>query len=116
MAEPILATSQCRTTIAEVYQTANAGDTPGANGWGCGEGTTTTQYVSSIATDANGVVTVTVQGIDAAVDTMTIDLVPESSVGTPATIADFPAQLSGFACGPGATNGVPVKYLPGSCR
>jgi type IV pilus assembly protein PilA len=54
VSEIILATSQCRTTIAEVYQTATTGTTMAANGWGCGEGTTTTKYVASVATDANG--------------------------------------------------------------
>ena len=32
--EGLLATSQCRTTIAEVYQTAPQGTAPGANGFG----------------------------------------------------------------------------------
>ena len=41
--EGVLALSQCRTSVSEVYQTANAGDTVGANNWGCGEGTTQTQ-------------------------------------------------------------------------
>ena len=35
VSEIILASSQCRTTIAEVYQTAPAGTTLAANGWGC---------------------------------------------------------------------------------
>ena len=59
VSEAILATSQCRTAISEIYQTAAAGATIGANGWGCGEGSTSTRYVASIAADANGKVTVT---------------------------------------------------------
>src|SRR5436190_9410731 len=35
VSEAILATSQCRTAVSEVYQTAAAGITVGANGWGC---------------------------------------------------------------------------------
>ncbi len=46
VSEGVLATSQCRTAIAEIYQSAAAGTVIGANNWGCGEGTTTTQYVS----------------------------------------------------------------------
>ena len=116
MSEVILATSQCRTTIAEVYQTAPAGTTPGANGWGCGEGTTTTQYVSAIATDANGVITVTVQNIDSAVNGKKVDLVPTDSSGTALTVASIPTQVGGFDCGPSSTDGVSAKYLPGSCK
>ena len=81
--EGILALSQCRTTIAEVYQTANSGAIMGADGWGCGEGVTQTQYVATIQTDANGVITVTLRNIDPAVNGSTFQLIPESGVGTP---------------------------------
>ena len=111
--EPMLALSQCRTTVAEVYQTAPGGTAPGVDGWGCGEGATTTQYVSAINTDANGVITATIQNIDAAVDGMTITLTPLSAANTPATIADIPAQLYGFDCDPGT---IPPQYVPGSCK
>src|SRR6188768_4117570 len=57
VSELIMAASNCRTTISEVYQTATA--TPIAGSWGCESATATTQYVASIATDVNGVVTVT---------------------------------------------------------
>ena len=116
MSEVILATSQCRTTIAEVYQTAPAGTKPGQDGWGCGEGTTTTQYVSAITTDANGVITVTVQNIDSAVNGKKVDLVPTDSSGTALAVSSIPTQVGGFDCGPSSSNGVPAKYLPGSCK
>ena len=114
--EGILALSQCRTTIAEVYQTANPGDTVGANGWGCGEGVTQTQFVSTIQTDANGVITVTLRNIDPAVNGSTFQLIPESSIGTAATVGDIPTQLSGFDCVSGGGNPITEQYLPGSCK
>jgi prepilin-type N-terminal cleavage/methylation domain-containing protein len=46
LAEVVLAASQCRTSVSEVYQTAPAGTTPGAGGWGC-ETATGTKYVAS---------------------------------------------------------------------
>src|SRR4030088_611025 len=59
VSEAVLATSQCRTAVSEIYQTAAAATAIGANNWGCGEATGgITQYVDSIATDANGVITV----------------------------------------------------------
>ena len=113
VSEGLLAVSQCRTAVSEVYQTANAGDTVGADGWGCGEGSTSTQYVSVVATDADGLITVTLRNIDTAVDGLTIELVPESADGVTATDADFPMQLYGFDCNPGS---IASKYVPGSCK
>lgn len=117
MSEVILATSQCRTSISEVYQTGSSATPPGANNWGCGEGVTATKYVASIATDANGVVTVTTQGFgDTAIDAKTVSLIPQTSGGTNLVNTDIPTQVGTFKCGPGATNPVPAKYLPGSCK
>ena len=121
ISEGILAASQCRTSVAEIYQTAPAGAVIGANGWGCNEGVANpTQYVAGIATDANGVITVTLNtaalGLVAA-DGSTFTLTPESVAGTAATAADIPAQISGFVCdnGAGAT-ALDARLLPGSCR
>src|SRR5471032_2218304 len=57
--EGILAASQCRTSVAEVYQSARTGNVIGADGWGCNEGATKTQFVSDLHTDANGKIFVT---------------------------------------------------------
>lgn len=113
VSEGLLALSQCRTSVSEVYQTANAGDTVGIDNWGCGEGTTATQYVTLVSTDADGAISVTLRNIDPLVDTTTITLIPESVVGTTATTALFPIQLSGFECDAGT---IPSKYVPGSCK
>ena len=59
VSEAILATSQCRTAVAEVYQSAKAGVTIGQDNWGCGEGSTSTQYVAGISTSPDGLITVT---------------------------------------------------------
>ena len=72
VSEGILATSQCRTAIAEVYQTATAALTaaiPGPNGWGCESNTANlaasgpTKYVQSVKTDLNGVIVVTLANL-----------------------------------------------------
>jgi len=115
VSEAVLATSQCRTAISEIYQSAAAGTVIGANNWGCGEGSTTTQYVATIGTDANGVVTVTTSantGLGAAAG-KTMTLTPTDSSGTALTVAAIPTQVGGFKC---ATGTMLAKYLPGSCR
>src|SRR4051794_27441773 len=70
VSELIMAASNCRTSVTEVYQT---GDTaPSANGWGCESSSPTTQYVASVATDGNGVITVTAQNITGVTGTVTL--------------------------------------------
>ncbi len=116
VSEGILATSQCRTTIAEVYQTGTSGMNIGADNWGCGEGTTNTQYVENIHTSANGLITVTLNNIDTAVDGSDIQLEPIASTGSALNVNNIPTQVYGFDCSPGATNGIDPKYVPGSCK
>ena len=124
ISEAILATSQCRTAVAEVYQTGSAGVTVGANGWGCemnSNGTVASQptkFVWSVLTDADGVITVTTTGLaelrDAA--STTIRLTPQNNTGAALTVAAIPTQVGQFRCQPGATNPIPTQYLPGSCK
>ncbi len=120
VSEIILAASQCRTTIAETYQTAKAGTAPGGDGWGCGEGTGGTKYVKSVHTDDNGVITVT--GADSGAGAtdlggaagITFTLTPMDSAGTALKIANIPTQVGQFECKVGTT--AMAKYAPGSCK
>jgi type IV pilus assembly protein PilA len=115
MSEVILAASACRTTISEVYQSGSL-TTVAANAWGCESTNATSKYVKSVQTDTNGKITVTAQGIDAAdIDDKTIDLVPTTVGGAALTYTPGTA-IGGWKCGPGATNPVLAKFLPGSCR
>ena len=67
MSEVILAASACRTTITEVYQSGSQ-TTVGAGAWGCESTSSSSKYVTSVATDANGKITVTAQGIGTGID------------------------------------------------
>lgn len=114
VSEPILAASQCRTSVAEVYQTAENGDTVNADGWGCNENILNpTQYVNSINTDANGVITVTISTGITEVAGNTITLTPQDINKSALTVARFPIQVAGFECDPG---NIPPRYVPGSCK
>ncbi len=121
LSEVILASSACRTSITEVYQSNNAASLPAANNWGCESSTSTSKYVKSIATDANGGIIVMAQGFgDTTIDDDTVSLVPTAAAG--AAITDT-APLAAWVCGNRtALNGgtavttVPAKFLPGSCR
>jgi len=113
VAEVILAASQCRTTISEVYQTASAG--PGIGNWGCETSSSTSKYVASVATDANGVVTVTTTTADSAISNKTITLTPyaNAAMTTAATAASIPMTINTWKCSAGTMD---KKYLPGSCK
>jgi type IV pilus assembly protein PilA len=118
MSEVVLAASQCRTTVSEVYQTAAASASIGANNWGC-ENTTgnATKYVNTIATTADGQIIVTAATNSADLDSASggsITMTPYRTNTAAASASDIPLQIYKFVCqGQGA--GI-SKYLPGSCR
>ena len=121
LSEVVLASSACRTSITEVFQTNSAASLPTAGNWGCESSIPTSKYVNKINTDVNGGIIVTVQGFgDTAIDTTTVSLVP-TAAGKAAITASAP--LSEWVCGNRAVlNGgtavttTPSKFLPGSCR
>ena len=121
MSEVVLASSACRTSVTEVYQTNSAASLPTANNWGCESSTATSKYVNKIETDLNGGIIVTAQGFnDPTIDLMTVSLVPTGANGVPITAA---TPLSAWVCGNRAVlnsgtavTTVPLKILPGSCR
>jgi type IV pilus assembly protein PilA len=121
MSEVILAGSACRTTVTEVYQSAvSSTSIPAANQWGCEVSTTSgTKYVSSVTTDATGIITITARGFnDSAIDSQTVRLAPFSDAAGSNAMAtsDVGKPVAVWKCGPGANNPMPVKFLPGSCR
>jgi len=125
MSEVVLAASACRTSITEIYQSGNASNPPGANGWGCesGAGTSnasvTSKYVAAVLTTIDGGVKVTAQGFnDSQIDGKHVSLVPMANATSVAVYAtNVGSALYGWRCG-STTDGtdMPNKYLPGSCR
>jgi type IV pilus assembly protein PilA len=122
VSEAILAASQCRTTISDVYQTGNTASPPAINNWGC-EATATpgpSKYVATIGTDLNGKITVTLaslgelQGASGGL----LTLIPVAdTANTALTAASIgTAQVFGWRCGGPGTSAALLKYLPGSCR
>jgi len=118
LSEVVLAASACRTSITEVYQSGSSG--PGAGNWGCeaSQAGGASKYVSKIDTDVNGMVTVTVQGInDANIDGKVVTLTPYFDSTTKMAVATHLSQpVFKWICGDRTTTTVPEKFLPGSCR
>lgn len=117
VSEVVLAASACRTTITEVIQSTSASTLPAPGAWGCESSTPQSKYVASVATDNTGKVTVTAQGTnEPGIDAKTIDLVPYKSNTAAFTNTDVAITVYKWVCGPGASNGMTAKFLPGSCR
>ena len=117
VSELILAASQCRTTISEVYQTSSTSGGPGANNWGCESASAASKYVASVATDSAGVVTVKGQGTgEATIDNQNLSLTPQDSAGTTMNPANMPATVYQWKCAKAGTNPINPTYLPGSCK
>ncbi|MDT4855842.1 Fimbrial protein [compost metagenome] len=118
VSEVLLAASACRTSVAETYQTADTA--PTAGGWGCetANDANPTQFVADVGTTANGAIVVSVRdtlgGSIAAGDRIVLE--PLNQAGAVQTNASMGVVVSGFRCGSPTTNGIPAKYLPGSCR
>lgn len=113
MTEVVLAASACRASITEVYNSSRTA--PAANNWGCESGISS-KYVQKLETDADGVISVHVQGISGAVDGSKLTMVPLKTENTPAkTPADLGARIWGWGCGSTGTT-VAANYLPSSCR
>ena len=139
--EPVLAASTCRTAVTEAYQSASV--LPGINSWGCEVGlperpdTTvgvpagtklpaepSTKYTALVETDATGIITVRTTKAkdlgDAGDKTFTLSPMKAPAVaGGPATAmtaADIGKTVNSWKCGPGGTDPISPKYLPGSCR
>jgi type IV pilus assembly protein PilA len=112
ISEVILAASACRTSITEIFQSATIAS---ISTWGCevasGSGS---KYVQSVAVAATtGVVTVTATGTgDTTIDGKSIRLIPTVNGATPTA----GQAITQWTCGPNTTNGIPAKFLPGSCR
>jgi type IV pilus assembly protein PilA len=121
VSEAILAASQCRTTISDVYQTGSS--VPAAGSWGCESTTATSKYVALVSTDANGVVTVTLSAdpalTAAGINGNTLTLIPADKTKTAYTASATTigaTQIYQWICGGAGTSASLAKYLPGSCR
>ena len=123
VSEAILAMDTCKASISEASQTGLASAPSAADGFACGESSSAlSNYVGQLHTSTLGVITVTTQNLPTAANAKTISLTPYSDAAgaTPSAAADFsaasPLPVRVWKCAAGATNGMPAKYLPASCR
>lgn len=121
VSEVILAASSCRTTITETLQSS-----PSSNASAAIQGCeiSNTKMVLSGTSDGNGVITV--RGNGDTLDNSTtgpitnttnqIELKPYINGTAVNGGQDGGKTITEWRCGPTANNGLPPKYLPGSCK
>lgn len=120
ISEIVLAASSCRTSVTEALQSSNVADVTGVLPNACTF--TATKYVASGAVSADGVISITAQGISqlTAGTTDVLALVPIQTGTTPVVgKTDGGKTIVGWNCGsttstPKTT--IPSKYLPATCR
>ncbi|WP_416202008.1 pilin [Acinetobacter sp. NIPH 298] len=125
VSEVVLAASTCRTAVSEASQTGFSADAT-ANNFGCGEGGTEnsplSQYVQTIATDENGVITVTARNISQLGSGVNVSFTPYSDADAtvPSSAADYNRAsvqtVRAWECAGSGTTPILAKYLPASCR
>lgn len=129
VAEVVLAASSCRTSITETVQSTASDHLPADNKWGCETGdpagaidaSSPSKYVLNVTTKDSGTITVTTRGADKIPDLKDgagkkIILTPYKTNTDALTNTDVGIQVFKWVCGPTSTDGMPTKYLPGSCR
>jgi type IV pilus assembly protein PilA len=115
----LLAASGCKTAVNEAIGSASEADVSASLPRACDA--QISKYVTSIGVDANGVITVVgnhqaLRGNTSATAN-SLSLTPLQT-GTTAVngSTDGGKPVAGWRCGPAATNGLPAKYLPASCK
>ena len=117
ISEAIVALTPCKTEISNYLQIIR--NLPSvANTFGCEKNSSVTSYVSSIQTEIDGSIAVTLQDIDPLVNGKIVSMVPLDQTG--AVYTTGLVQVYKWVCG-SRTVGikrttVPPNYLPGSCR
>ena len=118
VSEVILAASSCRSAITDTVQNAPGTDVSSALNGGCS--ITPTKFVSSGTVDTDGVITVVGNDTNLKGETSStknsISLKPYVGANALSGSADGGKTITEWRCGPAATNPMPAKYLPGSCK
>jgi type IV pilus assembly protein PilA len=119
VSEMLLAASGCKTSVNEAIVSASEADVSAVLPKACDP--QVSKYVSSIAADANGVITVVgnhqaLRGNTSATAN-SLSLTPLQT-GTTAIngSTDGGKPVAAWRCGPAANNGLAAKYLPASCK
>ena len=119
VSEMLLAANGCKTAVSEAISSASGADVSAALAKACDS--QTSKYVSGIAVDSNGVITVTGNhealrgGTSASANAIALTPLQTGDTAVNGS-TDGGKPVGGWRCGPAASNPLPAKYLPASCK
>lgn len=119
LSEVVLSASACRTGITEALQQSNSANAGTALSSACT--TNSSKFVTSVAADNNGKITVTaahanLSALTNATNVLTLVPMIDNSTAV-AAATDGGKQIAGWRCGLAADGTtIPSKYLPATCR
>ena len=118
VSEVILAASSCRTAVTDVVSNSPNASVAAVLPDACSF--SATKFMASGSVSANGVITVVgdhtnLKG-ETSATTNAIELKPYISGTAVVGTTDGGKTITEWRCGPAATNPMPTKYLPGSCK
>ena len=119
VSEMLLAANGCKTAVTEAISSASGADVTAVLPKACES--QTSKYVSGIAVDGNGVITVTGNqdalrgGTSASANAIALTPLQTGDTAINGS-ADGGKSVSGWRCGPASSNPLPAKYLPASCK
>lgn len=119
VSEMLLASNGCKTAVNEAISSSSDVNVSAALPKVCES--QDSKYVASVTVDGNGVITVVgkheaLRGSTSA-SANAIALTPLQTGDTPINgSTDGGKTISGWRCGPASNNGLPLKYLPASCK
>jgi type IV pilus assembly protein PilA len=119
VSEMLLAANGCKTAVNEAISSSSDADVSKTLPKTCDS--QASKYVTSLAVNANGVITVVgnheaLRG-NTSSSANAIALTPLQSGETAINgSTDGGKTIAGWRCGPASSNGLPLKYLPASCK
>ena len=118
VSEVILAASSCRTSVTDTLSNSPVADASTALAASCS--VQSTNMVTSGSSDGDGVITIVGNAANIKGDTTatlnSISMKPYISGTAVEGTTDGGKTIQEWRCGPAATNPMPLKYLPGSCK
>jgi type IV pilus assembly protein PilA len=119
VSEMLLAANGCKTAVNEAISSSSDADVSKTLPNVCDS--QTSKFVTSIAVDGDGVITVVgnhtaLRGTTSS-SANAIALTPlQTGITAVVGTTDGGKPIASWRCGPASTNGLPVKYLPASCK
>lgn len=119
VSEMLLAAGGCKTTVNEAISSSSDADVSATLPKVCES--QSSKYVTSVSADANGVITVVgnheaLRG-DTSASANSLSLTPMQTGNTAVNgSTDGGKTIANWRCGPATNRGLPLKYLPASCK